>query len=210
MLARSRGVPAVVGLGIDLAPLTGHAIVDAQRGLLIVNPGQAARAQFSHDAQSASAARALCGCRGALRPAVTRDGTPIRIMLNVADPAELDVTRSGDMRRHRTCSHRVSVPRPARTSRRRASIRGLPPHRRMGAGAAGHHPDAGCRRRQADSATSHPRPRATRSSACAACVFRFARPDVFAHPVARPRPRRRSRQREDHAADGDAAARDST
>jgi phosphoenolpyruvate-protein phosphotransferase (PTS system enzyme I) len=89
MLARSRGVPAVVGLGVDLAELAGHALVDAHRGVLIVNPGAAARAQFEHDAQSASAARALADA-AALRPAVTLDGTPIRILLNIADPAELN------------------------------------------------------------------------------------------------------------------------
>jgi phosphotransferase system enzyme I (PtsI) len=89
MLARSRGVPAVVGLGVDLAELAGHALVDAHRGVLIVNPGAAARAQFERDARSASAARARADA-AALRPAVTLDGTPIRILLNIADPAELN------------------------------------------------------------------------------------------------------------------------
>ena len=89
MLARSRGVPAVVGLGVDLAELSGHALVDAHRGLLIVNPGPAARAQFELDARAASTSRARADS-AALRAAVTRDGTPVRIMLNIADPAELD------------------------------------------------------------------------------------------------------------------------
>ena len=89
MLARSRGVPAVVGLGVDLAELAGHALVDAHRGVLIVNPGAAARAQFERDARSASGARALADA-AALRPAATLDGTPIRILLNIADPAELN------------------------------------------------------------------------------------------------------------------------
>jgi phosphoenolpyruvate-protein phosphotransferase (PTS system enzyme I) len=89
MLARSRGVPAVVGLGVDLIELAGHALVDAHRGVLIVNPGPAARARFEHDARSAAVARALTDA-AALRPAVTLDGTRIRVMLNIADPAELD------------------------------------------------------------------------------------------------------------------------
>ena len=89
MLARSRGVPAVVGLGVDLAELTGHALVDAHRGVLIVNPGPEARAQFEHDARSASATR-LVADAAARRPAVTLDGTAICIMLNIADPAELN------------------------------------------------------------------------------------------------------------------------
>jgi phosphoenolpyruvate-protein phosphotransferase (PTS system enzyme I) len=88
MLARSRGVPAVVGLGVDLAELAGLALVDAHRGVLIVNPGPAARAQFERDAEAAVATRALA-IAAAMRPAVTADGTRIRIMLNVADPREL-------------------------------------------------------------------------------------------------------------------------
>src|SRR5450432_2411542 len=39
MLARSRGIPAVVGLGIELTELSGDALVDAHRGVLTVNPG---------------------------------------------------------------------------------------------------------------------------------------------------------------------------
>jgi len=89
MLARSRGVPAVVGLGVELTDLTGHALVDGHRGVLIVNPGAEARAQFENDARNASVERALADV-AASRPAVTQDGTPIRVMLNIADPAELD------------------------------------------------------------------------------------------------------------------------
>ncbi len=90
MLARSRGVPAVVGLGVDVTELAGDALVDAHRGLLIVNPGRGrARAVRTGRMRSASAGRALADA-AALRPAITLDGTPIRVMLNIADPAELD------------------------------------------------------------------------------------------------------------------------
>ena len=88
MLARSRGIPAVVGLGVDLAELSGLGLVDAHRGLLIVNPGPAARAQFERDAEAAVAARALTAT-AATQPAVTADGTRIGILLNIADPREL-------------------------------------------------------------------------------------------------------------------------
>ena len=88
MLARSRGIPAVTGLGVDLAELSGQALVDAHRGMLIVNPGPAARAQFDCDAKADAIARALAAA-AAMRPAVTADGTPIRIMLNISDPREL-------------------------------------------------------------------------------------------------------------------------
>src|SRR5207244_7126199 len=64
------------------------ALVDAHRGMLIVNPGPATRAQFDRDAKAAATAGALAAA-AAIRPAVTADGTPIRIMLNIADPREL-------------------------------------------------------------------------------------------------------------------------
>ena len=88
MLARSRGVPAIMGLGVDLSELSGHALVDAHRGVLIVDPGPAARAQFDCDAEAAVATRTLAAA-AATRSATTADGTPIRIMLNVADLREL-------------------------------------------------------------------------------------------------------------------------
>ena len=88
MLARSRGVPAVMGLGVDLAELSGDALVDADHGTVIVNPDAPTRAQFDRDAQAAAVVRVRAAA-AAMRPAVTADGTPIRIMLNVADPREL-------------------------------------------------------------------------------------------------------------------------
>ncbi|HXL83339.1 MAG TPA: phosphoenolpyruvate--protein phosphotransferase [Casimicrobiaceae bacterium] len=88
MLARSRGIPAVMGLGVDLAELSGQALVDAHRGVLIVNPSPATRAQFDRDAKAAASTRTLAAA-AAMRPGVTADGTPIRIMLNIADPREL-------------------------------------------------------------------------------------------------------------------------
>src|SRR5204862_6778796 len=87
MLARSRGVPTVVGLGVDLAELSGLALVDAHRGVFIVNPGPAARAQFERDAEAAATACALATA-ATIRPAVTADGTRIDILLNIADPHE--------------------------------------------------------------------------------------------------------------------------
>jgi len=88
MLARSRGIPAVMGLGVDLAELSGEALVDAHRGTVIVNPGALTRAQFARDAKAAAATRARASA-AAMQPAVTADGTSIQIMLNIADPREL-------------------------------------------------------------------------------------------------------------------------
>jgi phosphoenolpyruvate-protein phosphotransferase (PTS system enzyme I) len=89
MLARSRGIPAIVGVDIALAELKGNALVDADRGVLIVDPDLATRKQFERDARAAAAARHEAEA-AAKRPAVTRDGTSIRVLINLADPAELD------------------------------------------------------------------------------------------------------------------------
>jgi phosphotransferase system enzyme I (PtsI) len=88
MLARSRGIPAVTGLGVDLCELSGQALVDAHSGIVVVNPGAATRAQFDLDANVAFAAQARAAS-AATQPAMTADGTAIRIMVNIADPREL-------------------------------------------------------------------------------------------------------------------------
>src|SRR6202035_1439947 len=80
MLARSRGIPPVMGLGVVPAELSGQALVDAPRGVLIVNPSPATRAQFDRDAKAAATAGALAAA-AALPPAVTADRTPIPITL---------------------------------------------------------------------------------------------------------------------------------
>jgi phosphotransferase system enzyme I (PtsI) len=89
MLARSRGVPAVIGLSVSLSELRGQALVDAFRGVLIVNPGPEARSRFERDARLAAAERGAADA-AAMRPALALDGTRIRVMLNIADPSELD------------------------------------------------------------------------------------------------------------------------
>jgi phosphotransferase system enzyme I (PtsI) len=88
MLARSRGVPAIMGLGVEVGELSGQALVDAHRGVLIVDPAPATRAQFDRDAEAAVATRALAAA-AATRSATTADGTSIRIMLNIANLSEL-------------------------------------------------------------------------------------------------------------------------
>ncbi len=88
MLARSRGVPMVVGLGFDPASLDGDALVDGETGRVIVDPDPAAVAAFH--ARRAEAERDRAAVAAIIdKPAVTRDGTRIAVHLNIADPAEL-------------------------------------------------------------------------------------------------------------------------
>jgi phosphotransferase system enzyme I (PtsI) len=89
MLARSRGVPMIVGLGaIDLA---GHqsAIVDANSGRVILSPHAAHWQEFER-ARIDEAGRTLRETAAAQLPARTRDGAPVSVMINVAGPEELD------------------------------------------------------------------------------------------------------------------------
>lgn len=89
MLARSRGVPMVVGLGVrDLA---GHreAIVYGDAGRIVLSPGAGDWAAYEA-ARSMFTARSLAEADAAAKPARTRDGTPVSVSINVAEPEELD------------------------------------------------------------------------------------------------------------------------
>jgi phosphoenolpyruvate-protein phosphotransferase (PTS system enzyme I) len=89
MLARSRGVPMVVGLGTF--PFDGHvdAIVDGRTGEVVLSPGEQGRRHF--DRRRAAMAEESARAAGFLhRPAVTANGTRIAVMINVARPEEVD------------------------------------------------------------------------------------------------------------------------
>jgi phosphotransferase system enzyme I (PtsI) len=89
MLARTRGVPMIVGLGgapdaLDDADV----LVDAAAGDVLIDPLPASRARFAaiaHDAarDAIAAAAHLAG------PARTADGTRVAMHLNIVGPAEL-------------------------------------------------------------------------------------------------------------------------
>ncbi len=83
MLARARGVPMVVGLGPSWAALAGLLAVDGDAGVVIVEPSPAT---LSDIRRRALARREAAGAaeRRLLEPAVTLDGTPIQVRVNVA------------------------------------------------------------------------------------------------------------------------------
>jgi phosphotransferase system enzyme I (PtsI) len=89
MLARSRRVPTLVGVQADLAELAGEALVDASRGVLILNPGSEAQRSHAQATLAASSGHAAAQ-RAALQAAHTADGTHVRVLLNLSDPRELD------------------------------------------------------------------------------------------------------------------------
>jgi phosphotransferase system enzyme I (PtsI) len=88
MLARSRGVPMVVGLGDT--PLDGHAeaLVDGASGLVVLSPGAAEQEAFAN--RRAAVPAATLDPAALRAPAVTADGVPIRVLVNVARPADVE------------------------------------------------------------------------------------------------------------------------
>ena len=89
MLARSRGVPMIVGLGaFDLAGHA-HAIVDGDAGRIVLSPRDTDWSAYEA-ARRAFAVRQSEEQAVAARPATTRDGVPISVLINVAEPEELD------------------------------------------------------------------------------------------------------------------------
>jgi phosphotransferase system enzyme I (PtsI) len=90
MLARSRGVPMIVGLGaIDLR---GHksAIVDGDTGIIVLSPRENDWSAY-RAAAARNADRILAEAKAARHPAATADGVPVAVMINVAEPRDLAV-----------------------------------------------------------------------------------------------------------------------
>lgn len=89
MLARARGVPMVVGLGKNIAGLVGLALLDAEHGGIVLDPGKDDLDGFR--AASEAYGALMDRARDFLaRPAATREGTAVRVQVNIADPADVD------------------------------------------------------------------------------------------------------------------------
>ncbi len=88
MLARARGVPMVVGLGNGVLTGPRLALLDAERGGIVLGPSPEDVATFR--LASVAFAGRLDAARSHLdRPAMTGDGTAIRVQVNVADPVDV-------------------------------------------------------------------------------------------------------------------------
>lgn len=89
MLARARGVPMVVGLGRHALALAGTLLLDGTKGEVVAEPAAATRAEF--DARRRQAAELdVAAEAAATRPAATACGTKVRMLINIANLAELD------------------------------------------------------------------------------------------------------------------------
>lgn len=89
MLARSRGVPMVVGLGASPAHLAGIALLDAEHGGIVLSPSKAEIEAFRQSSSSFTARRDKAQTYLA-QPAVTKAGTAVRVQVNIADPSDVD------------------------------------------------------------------------------------------------------------------------
>jgi phosphoenolpyruvate-protein phosphotransferase len=92
ILARARGIPAVVAAGAHVleVPAGTLAAVDGGRGELVIDPGPAARAAFERRArdQAIRAGQALATSRA---PALTGDGTAVLVAANIGSAEDARV-----------------------------------------------------------------------------------------------------------------------
>lgn len=98
MLARSRGVPMVIALDaaaanlVDADPvdadLSGDAILDGEAGVLVLNPSREERALYEAKRRELRAADARAQ-RHLDKPAVTKTGEGVTVLINVAGPEDL-------------------------------------------------------------------------------------------------------------------------
>lgn len=95
ILARSRGVPAVIGLGAALDSIQpgDTLIVDGERGIVIVAPSQADLSEFNATREREQRISQLTAGRESM-PAVTLDGRRIAVFANVDRPTDAVVALS--------------------------------------------------------------------------------------------------------------------
>ncbi|MEZ5829825.1 MAG: phosphoenolpyruvate--protein phosphotransferase [Dongiaceae bacterium] len=90
LLARARGVPMVVGLGADLmrVPSGQEAMIDGERGTLVVSPSEATRAAAKSRETEIGKRRAIAE-KFQHAPATLPNGEPVMVMINTAGPDDL-------------------------------------------------------------------------------------------------------------------------
>lgn len=92
LLARARGVPMVVGLGADVmqVPSGQEAMIDGERGTLVVAPGEATRAAAQVREAEIKKQRAIADKFRHTR-AKLPNGEAVNVMINAAGPDELSL-----------------------------------------------------------------------------------------------------------------------
>jgi phosphoenolpyruvate-protein phosphotransferase (PTS system enzyme I) len=90
ILARARGVPMVVGLGDVCRNDHAEAVVDGGEGLLVLSPDAPAKQLWTDKARELAKKRNY-ESRFLARPAQLMSGERIELLINVAEPDELDL-----------------------------------------------------------------------------------------------------------------------
>lgn len=89
MLAKSRGVPAIVGIGETPIPDGALALLDASEAHVIVAPDNVAVSQFQRKKTAYSRLREAAAVR-AHEVALTADGEKVDILVNIARPEDVE------------------------------------------------------------------------------------------------------------------------
>lgn len=89
MLARQRGIPAIVNLGAVAAVDETEALLDSEKRALVLSPSEGEMATFL-SAKSAFSKVSNDAQKFAERSAKTADGISIDVLVNIADPGETD------------------------------------------------------------------------------------------------------------------------
>ena len=176
ILARSLGMPAVVGLEERRArrarPRPGHPRRLHRQAHPPSRPRKPSTATAnSSDDKAQVRARSR---RNATPPPMTIDGRAITLSANIEFIEELPLVRTQRRQGHRSLPHRVPPPRRRGDARRAAAGGGLHPDRRGHRAPPGDHPHPRCRRRQAARSSRSPNRSPTPSSAGAASASRSA------------------------------------
>lgn len=94
IMARGRGIPAVTGVA-EAARLIGggeEVIVDGNRGVVVVSPGEETQNYYRREAEAERALQRIRQKKASL-PGVTADGKKIEIAANIGHPEELKKAR---------------------------------------------------------------------------------------------------------------------
>ena len=150
ILARSLGIPAVVGAGDAVLDVPDGTIilVDGSDGVVVIDPAPDVCAQ-SRERAADQRVRADDLLARSAPPAITTDGTRDRRRRQRRVARRRHAGRATRRRRRRPPPHRVPLPRPRRATRRRRAARHLLVDRRRARRPPAHHPHARRRRRQA-------------------------------------------------------------
>lgn len=97
ILARTMGIPAIVGLGDQLDPIYEgrQVVVDGATGTVIIDPTEAAFADFVAKREEQFEQRALLETLKG-KENVTKDGQKVRVYCNIGSPEDVDAIKVND------------------------------------------------------------------------------------------------------------------